>query len=221
MKYPKSLAALLAALALCSGNAHAAKVEYEATFVGPSNTAGNEIWRYDYWVTNDDPTADPIENFSVLFPLDSNYVSICDSFEPCSTSASSDPIETDAFDNLWDPVALRIDPGLSADGEVNYDSFFAGTDPIPFDTELGGFFALFEWDAGGDDPGSQPFAVFDSTFAVIAEGFTTLRGGDVVPPVMSAVPLPGTAWLFLTGLAGFGLLRRRLVEISQRTAALG
>lgn len=181
--------------ALLSGIGHAATVEYEAINTGVVSGAGHEIWRYDYWVTNDDALADPIANFAVIFPNDGDYVSI-------------DEFETTDSSNIWDPLVGVIEPpsGLDEAGFVDFLSPSAGDD-ISFGATVTGFFAVFEW-MGLSAPGSQPFEVYDinDPFPILDSGLTMLRGGT---PPLSPVPLPGAIWLFITGLGAMGVYRKR------------
>lgn len=120
-------------------------------------------------------------------------------------------------------------PSLNAAGEVAFWAFLTGGDTTT-DNDLGLFFA----DAGGDihmilrkgdqfDLGGDDFRTirfmdigreglsddslaFNMTLDSFNEGIFTATIERSQPGV---IPLPASAWLLLTGLAGMGLLSRR------------
>ncbi len=112
----------------------------------------------------------------------------------------------DAFQAFDDGTFdFRIEFPLDADDP---DRFLVGRESVWDITDVGGAItaASFNFFSAPDDGGSGPFilaARIRNTTGPLG------RGGDWV----GAIPIPGAAWLFVSALAGLGLLARR------RTAA--
>lgn len=152
---------------ICIANpANAVSITYEAIDL-PDTTLGEDLWEYRYTVSG---SLAANEGFSIFFdPL--NYASL----ESPAPTVNPD----------WDVLVLQPDAFLPDDGV--YDALALANNPSLSDT----FNLSFVW-LGAGTPGSQPFVVYDSAFAVIATGNTLASG--------TSVPEPTTAFLLGSGL---------------------
>lgn len=167
--FPRSLPAFLCAL-VWTVPAYAITIAFEATDLADVNP-GEDLYRYSYTLSDFPYPAD--FGFSVLF--DPNLYDALESLPPSVGSA-------------WDVIAIQPDPGLPDDG------FYDAMALVSFPTELTGFAIDFIW-LGAGTPGSQPFVVYDDSFATIVSGQTVL------------VPEPSTLVLLAAGIAGIARLR--------------
>ncbi len=157
-------------------SASAISITYTATNL-PDSTVGDDLWQYTYLVEDNEFAVD--NGFSILF-------------DHTKYSQLENPAPTVNAD--WDILTLEPDPLLPDDGV--YDALSLVNSP-----SLSDVFSLnFIW-SGVGTPESQPFELFDDSFAIITTGNTALESG-----VVSNVPLPATILLFGSG---FGLLMFR------------
>jgi len=93
----------------------------------------------------------------------------------------------------WDSLVAQPDPGVPASGFFDSLALGAGIAPA---ASLSGFVVSFDY-LGSGTPGAQPFDIVNPvTFETLESGTTTV------------VPLPGTLWLLLTGVASLVSLGR-------------
>ncbi len=161
------LAAPFASLAL---PAAAITIIFETTDLADV-TPGEDLHRYSYTLS-DFPYATGF-GFSVLF--DPNLYASLESPPP-------------AVGSDWDILSIQPDQGLPDDGL--YDALALADLP----TELTGFTIDFLW-LGAGVPGSQPFVVYDASFAPVESGQT--------------VPESGTLALLAMGFTGLHAHARR------------
>ena len=136
---------------------------------------GEDLYRYSYALSDFPDSAD--FGFSIFFDA-----ALYSSLESPPPSVGSE----------WDVLSLEPDPGLPADGL--YDALALVDSP----TTLAGFMIDFVW-LGTGAPGSQPFVIYDTSFATVESGPT--------------VPEPGTLVLLgsaLIGVGGFSRSRKSL-----------
>jgi hypothetical protein len=137
--------ALLIALVIAGGPAHAASIIYAATPLGGAS------WRYDYLVANDS-LAQTIDEITVYFD-----VGLHENLAVAESPAG------------WDSLVVQPDAGLPDDGFLDALALDAGIAPGGF---LGGFAVTFTW-LGTGEPGAQLFEVVDpNEFTVIEAGMT-------------------------------------------------
>jgi len=162
---------------------HAATITYETTDL-VDTTPGEDLWQYRYLVSG---FTFPLNfGFDILFPLSEGYL-------------FGDIRNTPPPNGDWDTVALQPDPALPDDGR--YDALALVNNA----SLASAFVADFIW-RGTGTPGSQPFEIFDDTFAVIDEGRTIPAGGTLVPePTTLVLSLSGVALLW-----GSKQMRRRV-----------
>ena len=143
----RTVLALTAAVLLAgAGPAAATRVAYQA--VDLPDEGGQDLWRYDYFVSEASFGAG--EGFSILFPF--------------AETAALAPIATGA-DADWDVLALQPEPLLASNGRYDAQALGAGA------TLVFPFSVRFAW-SGAGSPGSQAFEVYDASFAVVESGFT-------------------------------------------------
>ena len=137
-------------------------------------------WEYSYTLNND-TLGFAIEEFTIYFDY----------------TAYENLIST-AGPSGWDPLVIQPDTGLPDDGF--YDALVISGSGIGVGGSLGVFSVQFDYLLGGT-PGSQAFDIVDPfTFDVLDSGQTAL----------TAVPVPATIWLLLSGLIGLaGVCRAR------------
>ncbi len=153
-------------------------------FFDVENLGGTQ-WRYDYTLGND--VAPDIGWFTVYFDLE-QYTNIAIVASP-----------TD-----WDPLAIQPDPGLAADGFVDWFSLGAG---VLMDDILTGFSVTFDF-LGAGTPGSQPF---DINAPTPGDPFQPTAISQGVTESNAVVSEPGTLTLLALGCLALLHSRRRLL----------
>lgn len=145
---------------------------------------GADQYRYDYAIVNDGSLGS-----GVAVELLDIY------FDPALYDEASLAITTSApLSNDWDENIFGSAPLVPA----AYD-LYALAGGVADGETLGGFSVAFTWIGGGVGPVAQGFDIYDpSTFDLLESGNTTV------------VPVPGAAWLMMSGLLGMiGVARRR------------
>jgi hypothetical protein len=183
----RTLGAWLVAVLLCLAPgpdvAHAIVVTFEATDLADT-TPGDDLWRYVYAVSDFSPASD---------------VAVETLFDETLYRSLEDPAPGVTG---WDILTLQPDTTLPDVGRYSALALSDGaslTEP---------FQLTFVWLGGpGTAPGSQPFEV--NSFDAQGGFLDTLATGFTTPATPSAVPLPATLALVLTGLLGVRLLRPR------------
>lgn len=137
-----------------------------------TNVSGS-TWRYDYTVSNNGAITSEIYLFDILF-------------DPVLYDEDSLAVVSDSgLTFSWDQIILASGVGVPAAFDALVDGGGIGTGE-----SISGFAVTFTW-LGAGTPGPQGFEIYDpQTFELLGEGTTTV------------VPLPATAWLFATGMAG-------------------
>lgn len=152
---------LLTLVALCAMAvpAPAATISFQATDV-PDRLPGEDLFRYAYSLSDFPHSAG--YGFSVVF----DYLLYTSLETP--TSVGSD----------WDVLSIQPDLALPDDG------LFDALALVDAPATLTGFTIEFVW-LGDGVPGSQPFAIYDSSFATIESGLTV-----AAPPAEPPAPVP-------------------------------
>lgn len=165
---------VLAASAVTPAIAVASLIEYDLLALGDS------AYRYEYTIVNDTPVGlgTDVQAFALQFDT-----SLYDEF-------SLTPVTAEPLANEWDERILASAPGVPA----AYDALAMGR-VVAAGATLSGFQVEFDWLGGRDEPGPQPFTVYDpSTFDTLAAGVSEPRNDEA-----QAVPAP--SGLFLMGAA--------------------
>lgn len=163
--------------------ANASMIEYQAT-----NLSGN-TWQYKYFVRGFDFLTNYY--FAVYFDyaLYQNLQDPVVSPTPASWDvlvAQPSLVQAVALPGEFDGVALVDHPSTA----------------LPFTI-------TFDW-LGIGAPGSQPFDIFDDTFAVVSSGVTVLRQvRPPPPPSPTGVPSPTTPYLLTVGFMALMFARKR------------
>ncbi len=147
---------------------HAVTIQYTASDL-PDVDPNQDLWQYSYQVS-DHNFSNGI-GFNITFEL-----GLYDSLSPVSAPGG------------WDVISWNPDPTIPDDGA--YDAI-AVTDNPPLDAP---FVVQFVWLGSDPEPGSQPFALYDSN-----NNWQTIETGNTVP---SPVPLPSPLLFFVPGAAG-------------------
>lgn len=165
---------LLIILILAVNHANALNITYEAIDL-PDTIPGEDLWKYSYNVS--DQLFDYNNGFSIFFgPL--NYSNL----ENPAPAVNSD----------WDVLVLQPDIFLPDDGV--YDALASITNPSLLDA----FSLSFVW-LGAGTPGSQPFALYNETFSIIATGHTLAKANGTSVPEPAMLFLLGSGFLALLG----------------------
>lgn len=133
-------------------------------------TPGEDLWRYSYHVS--DYVFGNGEGFTITFD------------RTLFTQLQSPP---PLINSDWEALTLQPDLALSSDGF--YDALALRAAPSLVDD----FTLSVVW-LGAGTPGAQPFVIYDSSFAPIAQGQT--------------VPEPGISILIVAGFVALGAGRR-------------
>jgi hypothetical protein len=166
---------IIALLLLCLGplpSANAIVITYQATVID----AAADLWQYDYYL--DEWTYGEFSGFIIYFPSDLYFLNY----------DYDNGVFPPAVNDDWDPLVFQ--PGFSGD-PFEYDVLALTENPSladPFKVE-------FTW-LGTGIPGSQEFAVYDSSYDLI-------ESGKVAP-----VPEPATLALLIAGLGALGTAAR-------------
>lgn len=148
-----------------------------------SYDAGSDRWQYDYLVSNDDITHPTLSHglfeFSVYFDL-----GLYENLSVISTPAG------------WNGVVVQPGSFMGLN-----DGYFDALSVAGIDNgDTAGLFSVqFDWLGTTGAPSAQFFEVVDpKTFVVIDDGMT-----------VSAIPLPASVWLFMSGLLVLAGVRQR------------
>jgi hypothetical protein len=159
------------AMCLLGCNAWAATITFTATDL-PDAVPGQDLWHYQYTVNG---IFVAFGGFEVLF--DAGRYSLLQDPAP-------------AVNGDWSVVITQPDAGLGTSGLYTATALTGAP-------SLANTFALdFVW-LGSGNPGSQPFDVFDDSFALIAQGSTTARGGSTPVPEPTSIALVAAGLLLL------------------------
>lgn len=156
-------------LSALAGPAAATTIFFEATDL-PDRLPGEDLYRYAYSLSD--------------FPFPARY-GFSIAFDHMLYASLESPPPSVGSD--WDLLSIQPDPALPDDG------LFDALALVDFPATLSGFTIDFVW-LGGGVPGSQPFVIYDSTFATIESGRTV---AVTEPP---AVPEPPALGLILLSL---------------------
>ena len=150
---------------LVAGSAPAIEIQYVATEL-PETTPGEDLWRYDYFVSDMSFLQD--QGFFVEF----DFTTYSDLQDP--------PM---VVNGDWSPIVIQPDNFFPDNGF--YDALALVDDP-----SLANAFSLtFVWFGGATAPGSQPFTAYDETFQPIATGTTVPVAAIPLPSVAALLVL--------------------------------
>lgn len=172
MRLAKCVSASVLSALLYVPGANATTISYEAVDL-IDMTAGEDLWRYNYYVAGNNFSTDT--GFSIYF--DRNLAS-----QLAISNINSD----------WDGLVFQPDPLLPADGVFDAAALVDGAslaDPFSVD---------FVMNAGV--LGAQKFEIYDSAFNVIEQGTTTARLTAAPNPVSEPPTLALLLALFIYGL---------------------
>jgi hypothetical protein len=160
-------------LTVVAFSANAASFHYQATDL-TDTTAGEDLWQYSYTVSD------------YSFSMDSGFIIY---FEPSLYSTLQNPSPTTSSN--WD--ILVIDPNTFIPDDGTFDALSLVDNPSLTDT----FSIDFIW-LGVNNPGSQSFEVYDSSFSVIASGDTlnTMTTTQVPEPPAGLLLIAGLLFMF-------------------------
>jgi hypothetical protein len=149
-------------------------------------------WIGDFVVTGDGSPS-VINDFTIYFP-DASFAALSLGASPAG----------------WDSLVVQPDTALHSPGFL--DSLALGSG-IGTAASLGGFEVKFNFLGTGSPPPLR-FDINDANFHAVYSGLTTAT-------VVTAVPEPETAWLFLVGLGAFALrrMRQNRRQLQTRSAA--
>jgi hypothetical protein len=168
-----------------TGPSHALTIQFMATDL-TNTTPGEDLWRYDYRVSNGTFLKD--QGFFIEFDYN-------------TYSNLQDP--PPAVNGDWDVLVTQPDLALTDNGL--YDALALADGP-----SLNDLFSLtFVWGGGATAPGSQPYTIYDASLTTIQTGNTI-----AVPiPASEALVQVGLAGLFFLvarrRLAARGQLTKR------------
>ncbi len=155
----------IALLCCLTAPAQAVQIDYWTTNL-PDTVPGEDLWRYDYRVS--DGTFLAGQGFFVQF----DYNLYADLGDP-----------PPAVNGDWDPAVAQPSQILPDDGL--YDALALVDNP----SLLNLFSVEFIWSGGPAGPGAQPFTIYDAAFAPIETGTTRAAAPIPAPAALLAAGL--------------------------------